>query len=159
MNEERIVYTIGYGGHTAEQFVDLLREHDVRIVVDVRQYPERASMGIFMRAKTPEKGVQGLLARAGIGYIAMTELGNPFRYERDWRSLYERFLNEEEERLLSPLKDLPAPLCLLCAEKKVCDCHRQQIAERLEHRYGWKPIHLEGERVSSASAGRRTHLR
>ena len=49
-------------------------------------------MGSYAKAKDPEKGIAGLLAKAGIGYVSLPELGNLFLEYDDWPERYERFL-------------------------------------------------------------------
>jgi len=62
------VFTIGYGGRLKEDFLVLLKANGVRTVVDIRLRPDRASMGIWVRAKTPDKGIEKWLSDEGIGY-------------------------------------------------------------------------------------------
>jgi uncharacterized protein (DUF488 family) len=121
-------FTIGYGGRHPVEFARLLTDVGVQTLVDVRLRPERASMGSYVKAKAPEKGIEGLLARAGIAYVSVRDLGNKFLDCEDWRERYARYLEESGAALTEPLRLLKAPFCLLCAEKKVGDCHREQLA-------------------------------
>jgi uncharacterized protein (DUF488 family) len=92
MNKEdpgRHGFTIGYGGRQPREFVDLLQQHHVRTVVDVRLRPDRADMGVYGKARTPDKGIQKLLTEAGMDYVSLVELGNPLRDFPDWRACYE----------------------------------------------------------------------
>jgi hypothetical protein len=45
--------------------------------------------------------------------------------------------------LIERLGDLPQPFCLLCAEKRVAECHRLVIAEFLVATKGWSVEHIE----------------
>jgi len=132
------IFTIGYGGRKPEEFLALLVSHDVRGVVDVRLRPDRASMGCYTRAKTADKGIQALLARAGIKYASVVELGNVFLEWPDWRDAYRQLLDRAGDLLTTRLSaaglGLSEPLCLLCAEKSPSECHRGLIAEWLQSR-------------------------
>ena len=86
-----IFYTVGYGGRKPDEFVELLLEHGVRSIADVRIRPDRASMGSYARAKSPEKGIEKLLGDRGIAYHAILELGNLFRDREDWGPAYRAF--------------------------------------------------------------------
>jgi len=86
-------FTIGYGGRSATEFVRLLQQHGVKLIVDVRLRPERSSMGIYVKAKTPDKGIERVLAEGGIAYRSLIELGNIFVDYEDWRERYERLLD------------------------------------------------------------------
>jgi uncharacterized protein (DUF488 family) len=135
-------FTIGYGGRRPDDFVGLLQQHDIVTVVDVRLRPDRASMGIYTQAKSPEKGIQSLLAKSAIQYVSFLELGNVFREVEDWRQRYQRLIEQAGDVLLERLWSVPAPFCLMCAEQKVKDCHRLVIAEYLAAK-GWEVEHVE----------------
>jgi len=138
------IFTIGYGGRTPEDFVKRLTAASVCTVVDVRLRPERASMGVYVKAKSPEKGIERLLASAGIRYGSLPELGNLFLDYEDWRTRYATFIGLAGELLVTRLDGLQGPLCLLCAERKVAECHRLQIAEYLAS-IGHEIEHLDGD--------------
>lgn len=141
-NDARAFFTIGYGGRPPEEFVGLLRAHGVRTVADVRIKPERASMGAYTKAKTADKGIEKLLADAGIGYRLLPELGNVFLDMDDWTAPYSELIERAGDLLTRRLVELPGPFCLLCAEKCVAECHRRTIADHLVGR-GWSVEHIE----------------
>ena len=137
------LFTIGYGGRAREDFVSLLISNGVRAIVDVRLRPDRASMGIWAKAKTEDKGIQRILSAAGIEYRSLPELGNLFLDYPDWQERYRQLLDRVGELLVSRLSEIPEPFCLLCAEKKATDCHRQLIADYLAKTRGFEVYHLE----------------
>jgi uncharacterized protein (DUF488 family) len=136
-------YTIGYGGRRPDEFMNLLVGHGVRSVADVRIRPESASMGAYVKARSANKGIEKLLGDRGIAYHSILELGNLFRDLDDWRSPYRALFERTGDLLVGRLDDLPKPFCLLCAEKRVADCHRQVIADFLVATRGWTVEHLE----------------
>ena len=136
-------FTIGYGGRIPEEFGKLLASHNVKTIVDVRIRPDKAAMGSYAKAKDADKGIAGLLARSGIDYVSLPELGNLFLGYDDWPERYGKFLELAGPLLFDRLADIPGLICLMCAEKKVSECHRRHIAEYLERVAGWKFTHLE----------------
>lgn len=136
------VFTIGYGGRSKEEFITLLKANGVQTVVDIRLRPDRASMGIWVKAKTADKGIESWLANAGIGYRSLIELGNVFLEFQDWQERYQRVLESSGELLTERLATIPQPFCLLCAEKRVTECHRQQVADYLAKQFGAAVTHL-----------------
>lgn len=142
MKFSNTVFTLGYGGRSKEQFLDLINEHAIKTIVDVRLRPDRASMGIWIRAKTPEKGIEKWLSDAGIGYTSVIELGNLFVELTDWKVRYQRLMAESGELLVERLFQLPEPICLICAEKDIVDCHRKAVADFLSVRFHAKIQHI-----------------
>jgi uncharacterized protein (DUF488 family) len=136
-------YTIGYGGRLPADFATLLVEHGVRAIADVRIRPDRASMGAYAKARTPDKGIEKLLSGRGIGYRSILELGNMFRDLDDWHGPYRDLFDRAGPLLVSRLEELPVPFALMCAEKKVSECHRLIIADFLVAKRGWQVTHIE----------------
>jgi uncharacterized protein (DUF488 family) len=138
----RQVYTIGYGGRSPEEFIGLLTGNGIVAVVDVRLRPDRSSMGVYAKAKDPEKGIERLLSRAGIRYFSFVELGNLFLDFDDWQVRYRLLMEKAGDLLTERLLQVPQPFCLLCAEKSADRCHRAIIAEYLA-KSGAEVKHIE----------------
>ena len=136
------IFTIGYGGRGPEELIRKLTLAGVRTVVDVRLRPDRASMGSYVKAKTPDRGIERLFTTAGIGYRSLPELGNVFLECEDWRQRYAALLQCAGHLLVSRLDGLESPVCLICAERRATECHRLLIAEFLAEQ-GHEIEHLE----------------
>lgn len=139
-----MVYTIGYGGRHPDEFLSLLAGSGIKAVVDVRLRPDRASMGCYSLAKTPDKGIQKLLTGSGVAYFSFIQLGNVFLGYADWRERYRQLLGVAGDILTETLfsTPIPEPWCLMCSEKKAADCHRGVIAESLAGK-GHNVKHIE----------------
>lgn len=135
------LFTIGYGGRKPQDLTAVLRSRNVKTIIDVRLRPDRAAMGAYVKAKSPDKGIEKLFREAGLGYASLVELGNLFVDLDDWESRYLRLLNTAADLLVERLLDLPTPICLLCCEKDPAHCHRRLIADFLARR-GWTVEHI-----------------
>ena len=99
-------------------------------------------MGSYVKSKDNKKGIQSLLANAGIQYFSFIELGNLFLDLEDWPERYRCFIDKAGDLLIERLQHIPSPLCLMCAEKKAINCHRMIIAEYLSKK-GYQVQHIE----------------
>ncbi len=138
----RVLYTIGYGGRSRESFLEPLREHAIEVVVDVRMTPQRASMGMFVKAKSSAKGIEKTLAEAGITYQWFEELGNPDRNDPAM-TVFRKLMTDDGNARTARLVALATHrrVCLLCAERDPAHCHRTLVAEHLAGQ-GWRIVEL-----------------
>jgi uncharacterized protein (DUF488 family) len=134
-------FTIGYGGRKPDEFINLLKTNGIHAVADVRLRPDKASMGIYAKAKDDSKGIQGLLAGTGIQYFSLVELGNLFLGFNHWHQRYQCLLDNAGDLLTERLSEVPQPFCFMCAEKDASVCHRKLIADYLVGK-GHQVIHL-----------------
>jgi uncharacterized protein (DUF488 family) len=134
----RGVLTIGHSTRTWKEFLDLLRAHRVKRVVDVRSIPRSRHNPQFNREILSTK-----LRAARIGYVHLRKLGG-LRHARcdspnmGWRNASFRGFADymqtlEFEAGLDRLMKLAAQKrsAIMCAEAVPWRCHRSLIADAL----------------------------
>ena len=129
-----MIFTIGYGGRRPPELLGLLTENGIKTVVDVRLRPDCSSMGFYAKRKSSKLGIEHTLGLRNIDYVSLVELGNPFKDFANWRHRYQQLLSLAGDLLTERLQRVNAPFCLMCAEKRVADCHREEIARHLMRR-------------------------
>ena len=134
-------YTIGHSTRTIEEFVGLLRESDVRLVVDVRTVPRSRTNPQYNRDTLPDT-----LAQFQIGYEHIAALGGLRGHKRDvppavngfWQNA--SFHNYADYALTETFRDGLArlreighatPCAIMCAEAVWWRCHRRIITDYL----------------------------
>lgn len=130
------LYTIGFTQKRAEDFFSLLRDHGVRRLIDIRQYPGGQLSGFAKQDDLPY--FLNHLA-GGCEYLYMPELAPTkqmladYRKRPDWPAYETRFEALMDERriphTLNPTEFDEA--CLLCSEATPEQCHRRLVAERI----------------------------
>ena len=129
-----VIFTIGYGGRKFADFVALLQQHGISLVVDVRRFP---------RSKAPEyekESLEAKLPEFGISYIWMGNTLGGFR-----RGGYPKYMESDDYRGgISKLLELAewGSLVLMCKERSDAGCHRRYIVETLAGK-GVKTIPLK----------------
>ena len=133
-----IVLTIGHSTRTWKVFLELLRAHDVKRVIDVRSIPRSRHNPQFDRKTLSVK-----LRAAGIGYVHLRKLGGLRRTDSDsqnlgWRNpsfrgFADYMQTAEFEAGLQRLLKLAGQKrsALMCAEAVPWRCHRSLIADAL----------------------------
>jgi uncharacterized protein (DUF488 family) len=117
------IFTIGYGGRKFADFIALLQQHGVSLVVDVRRFP---------RSKAPgykKESLEEALPPFGISYIWMGDTLGGFR-----KGGYPKYMESDDYRDgISKLLELAEQgnLVLMCKERTDAGCHRRYIAETL----------------------------
>jgi uncharacterized protein (DUF488 family) len=150
----KLLYTVGHSTRTLEDFVDLLAQHGVRAVGDVRRFPGSR--------KYPHFNVDALarsLPAVGIRYVPLPALGGRRRAAADspntgWRNEGFRGYADHMQtaEFAAGLDELVAvagelPTAIMCAEAVPWRCHRSLIADAMLVR-GWDVLDLTGPRAA-----------
>ena len=123
------LFTIGHSRHSIGYFIDLLQQHRISVLVDVRSHPRSRFSPHFNR-----ENVHRSLTDAGIEYIFKgRELGarsDNAACHRDGKADYH--LIAEDPHFRDALEWVRAEsgksaCCLMCAEKDPLDCHRTML--------------------------------
>jgi len=129
-------YTIGYAGRSIDQFLDLLKARNVKIVVDVRFNPVSRFRPEFSKNRLKEA-----LESNGIRYMHYPELGVPKDIRKKLMETgdYEWFFKWYDENVIAAqtakldnLTALDHPIAIMCTESDAARCHRSRIASYLE---------------------------
>ena len=141
MPQKVLLLTAGYAGHDPESFLARLREHDVKVVVDLRQNPVSRKKG-FSGSR-----LSAFLAANDVEYVHESELGVPVELRRKLKSGEEdlsAYLDSFRDYLancgaaLDRLYELAFKkrCCLMCVEHLPTECHRSVVAEAVTARNG-----------------------
>jgi uncharacterized protein (DUF488 family) len=148
MPPEDDIFTVGHSVHELDEFVGLLRQHSIGLLVDVRQYPRSRRVPHFN-----SEALETSLPAAGIDYLHMRELGGrrqprPDSVNDGWendqfRGYADHMETEEFAAALSRLESLARekPTAIMCAEAQWWRCHRRLVSDALLVR-GWRVRHI-----------------
>ncbi|MGA8873771.1 MAG: DUF488 domain-containing protein [Candidatus Acidiferrales bacterium] len=133
------VFTIGHSTRPIDEFLDLLRAHAIRQLLDIRTIPKSR--------RNPQFNTDSLaasLASAGIGYLHMKDLGGLRHPARDsinlgWRNASFRGFADymQTPQFAAALAQAiqlakeTSPTVLMCAEAVPWRCHRSLVADAL----------------------------
>jgi uncharacterized protein (DUF488 family) len=148
--------TIGHSRHPIERFLELLREGEVEVLVDVRSQPVSRFSPHFSR-----KPLERAVTEAGMRYLFLGELlgGRPSApecYDAEGKLDYDLveaqpFFQRGIERLLEG--EAKFRVCLLCAEENPASCHRRLLVSRALWRRAVSVSHLRGSGAVEREAG------
>lgn len=144
-----LLYTVGFAQKSAERFFTLLRDHEVKHLVDVRLRPNGQLSG-FARGNDLAYFLPALSECAYMHNPLLaptTEILDDYRKNKDWQAYVRRFDALMEQRnvpsALDPVLFASAPCCLLCSEPTPEQCHRRLVAERIARSWvGIDVVHL-----------------
>jgi uncharacterized protein (DUF488 family) len=120
------VWTMGHSDRSIKHFLDLLEEHGIEVLVDVRRFPT-SKVEQFRR-----EGLEQWLGEHGIDYVWMGEELGGYR-----RGGYKAYMETEQfkdriKKLLETAKQKKA--CIMCLEPNPKYCHRRYISAYLERK-------------------------
>lgn len=146
--KKKEIYTIGHSTRAIDAFLDLLKIHDIKQVVDVRTIPKSRAYPQFNG-----DALKKSLKKAGITYHQLPKLGglrhttkasiNMGWHNASFRGFADYMQTAEFWEGLEELKKLghEARTAILCAEALPWRCHRSLIADALTLQK-WKVFHI-----------------
>lgn len=149
-NSQHIIYTIGHSTHSREIFLTMLKSFDIKILIDIRTLPGSRRFPQF-----DKENLEKYLAKSGIKYLHMAELGGRRKAKKDsknnrWQNSsfrgYADYMETEEfANAIDKLEDIAsyAPTVFMCAEAVWWKCHRSLVSDFLKAK-GWEVEHIMG---------------
>lgn len=129
------IYTIGYTKKSAEGFFNLLKQHNIRQIVDIRENNTSQLAG-YTKMNDLRFFAKEIL---NASYIHLPELApdkdirDDYKKNKDWRAYEEGFLRLMKIRgIVEKFKNANIfinPCVLLCSEVSADNCHRRLVAE------------------------------
>lgn len=134
-------YTIGHSNRAPEVVIDMLREAQIGLLVDVRSFPKSRSNPDFNDDRFPDR-----LAEVQIGYRHMLALGgrrkkqpqvdddvNDFWRVRSFHNYADYALGPEFQEAFAELLDMGQTqrVAMMCSEAVWWRCHRRIITDYL----------------------------
>ena len=143
----RTVYTVGHSNHSMEKFLDLLKGHNIEVLIDTRSSPFSRYSPQFNR-----DSLKAALQEAGIkyGFYGRHLGGRPEDedlYDEDGRVVYSQvaktfLFNEGLDRLIDGISKFRT--ALLCSEENPSICHRRLLVSRVLFEQGISVLHIRG---------------
>jgi len=141
-------FTLGHSNHPIETWLNLVRQHGVEVVVDIRSSPHSKYAPQFDKVD-----IQRSLEDAGFRYLFLgAELGgrpaNTAYYDSSGHVLYSRLRNDAHflaaiERLETGMERFH--VALLCGEENPAHCHRRLLIGRVLTERGHTMLHIRGD--------------
>jgi len=142
------IWTLGHSTRSWDEFLGLLREAQIRLLVDVRQYPSSARV-----PWTNQTLLAAHLQEAGLSYEHLVDLGGyrkplPDSPNTGWKNMgfrgYADYMETEKfraalDRLIAMAKDRRT--AIMCAEAVPWRCHRGVLSDALVIQ-GVRVIHI-----------------
>jgi uncharacterized protein (DUF488 family) len=149
------VWTIGHSTRAAEDFIHVLKAHDIEMLVDVRSFPSSKRFPHFNSARLAES-----LSGEKINYRHVPALGGrrkPSAVSRNtaWRNpsfrAYADYMDTREfKQGIEELQELAGEkrTAIMCAEALWWRCHRSLIADYLKA-LGATVLHISDEKTAA----------
>jgi len=147
-NAPPTLYTVGHSNRTWEDFVALVKAHDLAAIADVRRFPGSRRLPQFNDANLAKA-----LPEVAIQYLPFPGLGgrrkpSPDSINTGWRNdgfrAYADYM--QTEAFTTALEELievasRGPTAVMCAEAVPWRCHRSLIADAMLVR-GWQVLDI-----------------
>lgn len=147
--DDAAVYSIGHSNHSLERLVELLKEHGVEVIADVRSSPWSRYVPWFGRSVLEKE-----LPRHGIRYVFMGDQlggkpeGDEFADAGDRGELYRRIAETPAFRAGVDRLERGAAqfrVAMLCSEENPAVCHRHRLVTPALQERGIAVKHIRGD--------------
>lgn len=131
------LYTIGFTEKSAQKFFELLEQHDVKKIIDIRISNNSQLSGFAKAQDLPffARRVANIDYAHELNFAPTKELLSKYRKkEITWEEYTDAYLNLLEARDIKNMVDIEGlhECCLLCSEHTPDQCHRRLLAEYLQ---------------------------
>jgi uncharacterized protein (DUF488 family) len=127
------IWTVGYSNYSLENFLELLKENRIQVLIDIRRFPT-SKMQHFRKEEMEE-----WFPRKRVEYVWLgKELGG-YRKGGYQKYMQTKMFREGVKKLLEIAKT--KRVCIMCIETNPKYCHRRFISTYLE-RKGVKVTHI-----------------
>ncbi len=137
INNNTILYTIGYEGISLEKYLNRLIKNDVKLLVDVR------NNALSMKFGFSKTQLKTFCASLNIEYLHIPEVGiqseqrQELKTQTDYDNLFDIYKKQnlkktasQQRQILDLLKEKKR-IALTCFEANICQCHRKHLAEAI----------------------------
>jgi uncharacterized protein YwgA len=143
VNNQTILYTIGYEGISLENYLNKLIKNDVKVLVDVRKN------ALSMKFGFSKKQLMSFCASLNIEYVHIPEVGiqsdqrQELKTQEDYDHLFQNYKIQNLTKTTEQQKDIinllqkKERIALTCFEANICQCHRKHLAEAITKLPEW----------------------
>ena len=135
------IFTIGHSSHSMDRFLDLLQQHGIEALVDIRRFPGSRKHPHFSR-----ENLVGTLPGHGIEYHWLEALGgrrhrkktdppspNPGLRDQSFRNYADYMATDGFQQGVAKLLEIAGNrrTAIMCAEGLYWQCHRRLVSDHL----------------------------
>jgi uncharacterized protein (DUF488 family) len=148
------IFTIGYSTHSINAFIELLKAHDIKMIIDIRTIPKSRHSPEYNK-----EDFKQILKKVKIGYQHIKELGGLRHASKDsintgwinpsFRGFADYMQTPSFQKGLEKLKKIAKEKCcaIMCAEGVPWRCHRSLIADALTIKK-YKVFHIQSKKTA-----------
>ena len=137
---EPTIWTIGHSNRSQKIFLEMLKEHKIEALVDVRRFPT-SKVEHFKK-----EAMEQWLPEQGIAYVWLGEELGGYRHGGYKAYMRTKLFKNGIERLTEIARQKKT--CIMCLEPNTKHCHRCFISVYLE-RKGVKVVHITAKGQTS----------
>ncbi|RZJ33931.1 MAG: DUF488 domain-containing protein [Flavobacterium sp.] len=146
--KSKTIYTIGHSTHPIEEFVEMLKSFEVKVLVDIRALPGSRKFPQF-----DQENLSTSLTETGIEYLYFAGLGGRRKVNKEskntrWNNpsfrAYADYMETSEFKVAAAELEAIAqqrPTAYMCSEAVWWRCHRSMVSDYLKAKH-WKVLHI-----------------